>query len=92
MSRKARGRLTIMARVKQRTLTLVVTSGSFLGAWLQSLSPRTNFLGAAVCWAAGTLWFWWFICRKSDRQGALAVSVPLCCARLSSRFGIRVRI
>ena len=36
----------------------VVTSGSFLGAWLWSISPQANFLGAAVCGALGTFWFW----------------------------------
>jgi len=36
----------------------VVTSGSFLGAWLWTISPQANFVGAAVCGAAGTLWFW----------------------------------
>ncbi|NOS70764.1 MAG: MFS transporter [Verrucomicrobia bacterium] len=36
----------------------VVTSGSFLGAWLWSISPQANFLGAAVCGALGTIWFW----------------------------------
>ena len=41
-----------------------VTTGSFLGAWLWGLSPQANFLGAAVCGAAGTLWFWWFIYRR----------------------------
>jgi MFS family permease len=41
-----------------------VTSGSFLGAWLWSMSPQANFLGAAVCGALGTIWFWWFIYRK----------------------------
>ena len=29
----------------------VVTTGSFLGAWLWSISPRVNFVGAAVCGA-----------------------------------------
>jgi MFS family permease len=43
----------------------VVTSGSFLGAWLWSLSPRANFIGAALCGALGTVWFWWFICRRT---------------------------
>ena len=43
----------------------VVTSGSFLGAWLWSVSPQANFLGAAVCGALGTIWFWWFIYRRS---------------------------
>jgi MFS family permease len=42
----------------------VVTSGSFLGAWLWSLSPRANFAGAAVCGGLGTIWFWWFVYRK----------------------------
>ncbi|MDD5262597.1 MAG: MFS transporter [Methylacidiphilales bacterium] len=35
-----------------------VTTGSFLGAWLWSLSPQANFIGAAVCGAAGAVWFW----------------------------------
>ena len=43
----------------------IVTSGSFLGAWLWSISPQTNFLGAAICGLLGTLWFWWFIYRRS---------------------------
>jgi len=42
----------------------VVTSGSFLGAWLWSLGPKANFLGAAVCGALGTAWFWWFVYRR----------------------------
>jgi len=41
-----------------------VTSGSFLGAWLWSVSPQANFIGAASCGVLGTLWFWWFIYRK----------------------------
>ncbi len=41
-----------------------VTSGSFLGASLWSVSPQANFIGAALCGALGTLWFWWFIYRK----------------------------
>jgi MFS family permease len=41
-----------------------VTIGSFLGAWLWSVSPSANFIGAAVCGALGTVWFWWFIYRK----------------------------
>ena len=36
----------------------IVTGGSFLGAWLWSLGPQANFIGAAVCGAVGTLWFW----------------------------------
>jgi len=41
----------------------VVTTGSFLGAWLWSLSPTHNFLGAAICGALGTAWFWRFVFR-----------------------------
>jgi MFS family permease len=37
----------------------VVTSGSLLGAWLWSISPQANFIGAALCGAVGTGWFWW---------------------------------
>jgi len=44
----------------------VVTSGSFLGAWLWHLGPQVNFMGAAVCGALGTAWFWWFIYRKKN--------------------------
>lgn len=42
----------------------VVTTGSFLGAWLWSLGPRANFIGAAVCGGLGTIWFWWFVFRR----------------------------
>jgi MFS family permease len=35
----------------------VVTSGSFVGAWLWSASPAANFIGAALCGLAGTTWF-----------------------------------
>jgi MFS family permease len=41
-----------------------VASGSLLGAWLWSMSPSANFIGAAICGALGTIWFWWFIYRK----------------------------
>jgi MFS family permease len=34
-----------------------VTAGSFLGAWLWSIDPRANFIGAALCGALGTIWF-----------------------------------
>jgi MFS family permease len=47
----------------------VVTTGSFLGAWLWSISPRANFIGAAVCGALGTIWFWWFIYRRKPAVG-----------------------
>ena len=42
----------------------VVTTGSFLGAWLWSVSPQANFVGAAICGGLGTLWFWRFVYRK----------------------------
>ena len=45
----------------------IVTSGSFLGAWLWSISPLANFIGASVCGALGTLWFWWFVYRKREQ-------------------------
>lgn len=48
----------------------VVTSGSFLGAWLWSISPEANFLGAAACGAAGTLWFWRRAWRRGRGDGA----------------------
>ncbi len=50
----------------------VVTSGSLLGAWLWSLGPQVNFLGAAVCGALGTLWFWWFVYRRDQRLRPVA--------------------
>lgn len=43
-----------------------VTAGSFLGAWLWHISPQANFIGAAVCGALGTVWFWWFIYRRDS--------------------------
>jgi MFS family permease len=42
----------------------VVTTGSFIGAWLWSIGPRMNFIGAAFCGLLGTIWFWWFIYRR----------------------------
>jgi MFS family permease len=42
-----------------------VTTGSFLGAGLWSISPQANFIGAAICGGLGTIWFWWFIYRRS---------------------------
>jgi MFS family permease len=50
----------------------VVTSGSFLGAWLWSIGPRVNFIGAAVCGGLGTVWFWWFIYRREKGSGNLS--------------------
>jgi hypothetical protein len=29
-------------------------------------SPQANFIGAAICGALGTIWFWWFIYRKKN--------------------------
>jgi len=43
-----------------------VATGSFLGAWLWSISPQANFIGAALCGGLGTVWFWWFIYRKKN--------------------------
>ena len=48
----------------------VVTVGSFLGACLWNLSPRANFIGAAVCGVAGTLWFWASVYRRESNPGA----------------------
>jgi len=52
----------------------VVTSGSFLGAWLWSIGPRTNFIGAALLGLSGTVWFWWFIHRS--RPGTERLKLP----------------
>jgi MFS family permease len=45
----------------------VVTSGSFLGAWLWSIAPEANFIGASICGAAGTIWFWKFVLSRSSQ-------------------------
>lgn len=45
----------------------VVTSGSFLGAWLWSISPQANFIGATVCGALGTVWFWIYLGKDNLR-------------------------
>jgi MFS family permease len=42
----------------------IVTTGSFLGAWLWHLGPHANFIGAAVCGGLGTLWCWWYVYRR----------------------------
>ena len=47
----------------------VVTSGSFLGAWLWSISPEANFIGASVCGGLGTIWFWFFVYRTRNESG-----------------------
>jgi MFS family permease len=41
-----------------------VTTGSFVGAWLWSISPQANFIGAAICGLAGTIWFRQSVYRK----------------------------
>lgn len=41
----------------------IVTLGSILGAWLWSISPQANFIGAALLGAAGAMWFWRFVYR-----------------------------
>ena len=51
----------------------IVTTGSFLGAWLWHISPQANFIGAAVCGGLGTAWFWWFVYRPT-RRGSPASS------------------
>jgi len=43
-----------------------VMTGSFVGAWLWSISPQANSVGTAVSGAPGTTWFWWFIFRKGN--------------------------
>jgi MFS family permease len=48
----------------------VVTTGSLLGAWLWSVSPQANFIGAAVFGALGTVWFWWFVGRSGKPKGS----------------------
>jgi MFS family permease len=44
----------------------IVTTGSFLGAWLWYLEPLLNFVVAAFCGAVGTWWFW-----RSTRKSML---------------------
>jgi MFS family permease len=53
----------------------IVTLGSFLGAWLWSISPQANFIGAALLGAAGALWFWRFVYRTPvSRQSTESIS------------------
>jgi len=53
----------------------IVTTGSFLGAWLWDISPRANFVGAALCGAMGTAWFWWFVYQQAElKNGGLPLS------------------
>ena len=53
-----------------------VTTGSFLGAWLWSISPQANFIGAAVCGLLGTLWFWQKILRRDGKQPSPQTNSP----------------
>ena len=46
----------------------IVTTGSFIGAWLWHLNPQSNFIGAAILGAAGTIWFWFFIFRPNRKM------------------------
>ena len=41
----------------------IVTAGSLIGAWLWSIGPQANFLGAALCGFLGTVWFWRVVVR-----------------------------
>jgi len=52
----------------------VVTTGSFLGAWLWQLGPRANFIGAAICGALGTAWYWRFVYRRPGRNAETGAS------------------
>jgi len=52
----------------------IVTTGSFLGAWLWQLGPHANFIGAAICGALGTVWYGWFVYRRPARDTAARAS------------------
>src|SRR3989441_4576331 len=52
----------------------IVTTGSFLGAWLWSIGPRVNFVGAAICGVLGALWFWQRIYRDRKKLMPLTTS------------------
>ena len=45
-----------------------VTTGSFLGAWLWSISPNANFIVAALCGFGGTIWYWRFMQPSRPEQ------------------------
>jgi MFS family permease len=52
----------------------VVTTGSFVGAWLWSVSPQANFFGAAICGMIGTFWFWSSVYRPAlDKTGVVDI-------------------
>jgi MFS family permease len=46
----------------------IVTGASFLGAWLWSISPQANFIGAATCGLIGTVCFGWFVLHGTHRH------------------------
>jgi MFS family permease len=48
----------------------IVTTGSFLGAWLWSISPQANFIGAAICGVAGVAWYWRCVGRRLEMPAA----------------------
>ena len=50
----------------------IVTLGSFLGAWLWSIAPAANFIGAAVFGVAGTIWFYLFLYRPGKKLTELS--------------------
>ena len=54
----------------------IVTTGSFLGAWLWSISPQANFIGASICGGLGTIWFWRQVLRDGGRRIPAIVSNP----------------
>ena len=73
----AQARLDIRARTYGAYYLIrdcIVTTGSFLGAWLWSISPRANFIGAAVCGVLGALWFWQRIYRDRKKLMPLTTS------------------
>lgn len=49
----------------------IVTTGSFVGAWLWSISPQANFIGAAVCGLIGTVWFKQSVYRRPPQSTVL---------------------
>src|SRR5205823_1674436 len=61
----------------------IVTSGSFLGAWLWSFSPQENYLVAAICGAIGTICFWFFIAKRHPR---INKNFPEYCPRFKIRL------
>jgi len=54
----------------------IVTLGSFLGAWLWSISPQANFISATLLGAAGALWFWWSVYRVPGSKKSIESVSP----------------